>query len=179
MDKKFGKCFSCPKLAPPQILCHHHWIPQNSILKVSRLGSPFWNNYVHVLVWILFSNTKISKKRDGSFKLGKTWSFRFASIFWKICRVQWGTKNKEFKEKTKIFQNYEGSCNLGKTFWNPTKFLISSMEKKCQFRALLESCIGKLRVKKINIGKLIDFLRFSSTLPFPGCNSTSINILYA
>ena len=38
-DQKFGKCFSCPKVAPLQILCRYQqWILKNSILKVSRLG---------------------------------------------------------------------------------------------------------------------------------------------
>ena len=52
--------------------------------------------------------------------------------------------NKEFQEKAKKIQNHEGSCNLGKTFWNPKKLLISSMEEKYQLRALLKSGIGGL-----------------------------------
>ena len=54
-------------------------------------------------------------------------------------------KNIKFKKKIKKNQNHEGSYNLGKTFWNPKKLLISSMEKKHQLCALLESGIGGLR----------------------------------
>jgi len=49
VDQKFGKCFSCSKVTPPQISCHyHHWIQKNSILKVGWIENPFWNNYVHI-----------------------------------------------------------------------------------------------------------------------------------
>ena len=92
----------------------------------------------------MFSNTKICKNHEGSFNLGKTWSFRFASLFSKSVACNEAQKNKEFQEKTKKIQNHEGSCNLGKTFWNPKKLLISSMETKYQLLALLESGIGGL-----------------------------------
>ena len=96
-------------------------------------------------IWkTLFSNTKICQNHEGSFNLGKTWSFRFASLFSKSVACNEAQKNKEFQEKTKKIQNHEGSCNLGKTFWNPKKLLISSMEKKYQLCALLESGIGGL-----------------------------------
>ena len=54
-------------------------------------------------------------------------------------------KNEEFQEKAKKIQNHEGSYNLGKTFWKPKKLLISSMEKKYQLCALLESGIEGLK----------------------------------
>ena len=53
-------------------------------------------------------------------------------------------KNKEFQEKSKKIQNHEGSCNLGKTFSNSKKLLISSIEEKYKLCALLESGIGGL-----------------------------------
>ena len=54
-------------------------------------------------------------------------------------------KTKNFQEKTKKIEIHEGSCNLGKTFWNPKKLLISSMGEKYQVCALLEYGIGGLK----------------------------------
>ena len=77
--------------------------------------------------------------------LGKTWSFRFASFFLKnLSRGMRHTKKGKIQGKTKNWKNHEGSCNLGKTFWNPKKLIISSIEKKYQLCALLESGIGGL-----------------------------------
>ena len=61
-----------------------------------------------------------------------------------LSRVMRHTKKGKIQGKTKNWQNHEGSCNLGKTFWNPKKLLISSIEKKYQLCALLESGIGGL-----------------------------------
>ena len=70
----------------------------------------------------------------------------FCIIFLKnLSRVMRHTKKGKIQGKTKNWKNHEGSCNLGKTFWNPKKLLISSIEKKYQLCALLESGIGGLR----------------------------------
>ena len=71
----------------------------------------------------------------------------FCIIFLKnLSRVMRHTKKGKIQGKTKNWKNHEGSCNLGKTFWNPKKLSISSMEKKYQLCALLESGIGRLSV---------------------------------
>ena len=61
-----------------------------------------------------------------------------------LSRVMRHTKSKEFKQKRKSCQNHEGSCNSGYIFWNPKKLLLSSITKKYQLWALLESGIGRL-----------------------------------
>ena len=69
----------------------------------------------------------------------------FCIIFLKnLSRVMRHKKIRKIQEKTKNWQNHEGSYNLGKTFWNPKKLLISSIGKKYQLCALLESGIGGL-----------------------------------
>ena len=47
----------------------------------------------------MFSSTKICKNHEGSFNLGKTWSFRFASFFAKPVACNEAQKNREFQEK--------------------------------------------------------------------------------
>ena len=61
-----------------------------------------------------------------------------------LSRVMRHTKSKEFKEKRKSCQNHEGSCISGYIFRNPKKLLLSSITKKYQLWALLESGIGWL-----------------------------------
>ena len=61
-----------------------------------------------------------------------------------LLHVMRHTKSKEFKEKRKSCQNHEGSCISGYIFRNPTKLLLSSITKKYQLWALLESGIGGL-----------------------------------
>ena len=74
----------------------------------------------------------------------------FCIIFLKnLSRVMRHKKSEKFKKKTKNCQNHEGSYNLGKTFWNPKKLLISSIGKKYQLCALLESGIGGLMFCKL------------------------------
>ena len=73
------------------------------------------------------------------------------TFFQHLSRVMRHKKTKNFKKKRKKIQNYEGSCNLGKTFWNPKKLLISTMEKKYQLCALLESGIGGLSIDFENL----------------------------
>ena len=70
----------------------------------------------------------------------------FCIIFLKnLSRVMRHKKFRKIQEKIKNWQNHEGSYNLGKTFWNHKKLLISSIGKKYQLCALLESGIGGLK----------------------------------
>ena len=80
------------------------------------------------------------------------------TFFQNLSRVMRHKKKQIISRKTKKFQNHEGSCNLGKTFWNPKKLLISSMEKKYQLCALLESGIGGLNTLDIIISPMENIL---------------------
>ena len=95
---------------------------------IYQLGNRTWK----VLKNIIFLHQKLKDYGLNLF-LGKTWSFHFASIFEKSVTCDES-------------QNHEGACNLGKTFWNPKKLLISSIEKKYQLCALLESGIEGLKL---------------------------------
>ena len=67
-DFEFRKCFSRPKVvSPKKIMSLSSLDSKNSILKVSRLEKPFWNNNVHI------------------YKLKKKWRFY-------ICHFIWGQK---------------------------------------------------------------------------------------
>ena len=109
-----------------------------------------------ILKNIVFQHKKLLKSRRLMY-LCKNMIISFCITFLQnLSRVMRHTKSKKFKEKRKNCQNHEGSCNSGYIFWNPKKLLLSSITKKYQLWALLESGIGGLKtfISKITYYKL-------------------------